>query len=396
MKTLTLRSGEDKRLRAGHLWVFANEVDTTRRPMNTYEPGEPVRVEAASGRLLGRGYVNPATLITARLLARDAETEIDETLFVERIGRALALRERLFSGPYYRLIASEGDFLPGLTVDRYGENLVCQVATAGMERLADTLVGALKGVPGVRNICFKNDVGSRELEGLELFVRDVHGDVPEIGTVVENGVEFAAPLKEGQKTGWFYDQRRNRDHAAELVRDGTMLDVFSYVGGFGVLAAVRGASRVVCVDASAQACDVARENAARSGVTDRLEVVEGDGFAVMEELAADGALFDVVNIDPPAFAKRKKDVAKARAAYEKAIRLGLRLVAPGGFLVVSSCSQHFSRKELTDALRRAALKTGHDARIVRQSGQGPDHPVHPAMAETFYLKTLTAHVTRSI
>ncbi|HEU0053773.1 MAG TPA: class I SAM-dependent methyltransferase, partial [Longimicrobium sp.] len=262
---LRLRKDEDRRLRAGHLWVFSNEVDVSRTPLTDFQPGDEVEVQDARGAPLGVGYVNPRSLIAARVVSRDRDARIDRALLRRRLQRALALRELLFPAPYYRAVFGESDGLPGLVVDRFGDVLVAQIGTAGMERVKDDITAALDEVFAPAAILYRNDASGRALEGLESYVETAKGDVPDLVPLEENGVRFEAPMA-GQKTGWFYDHRMNRARLAAYVRGRSVLDVFSYVGGWGVQAAAAGAERVLCVDASAAALEQVGRNAALNGV----------------------------------------------------------------------------------------------------------------------------------
>jgi 23S rRNA (cytosine1962-C5)-methyltransferase len=388
---LRLRKNEDRRLRAGHLWVFSNEVDVAHTPLTAFEPGDAVEVQDQRGAPLGSAYVNPHSLIAARLVSRQRDRRLDGDLLRRRLARALALREGLFPGPYYRLVYGEGDGLPGLVVDRFGDVLVVQVGTAGMERVLDEVVGALQETVRPAGILLRNDASARGLEGLEAYVRVAAGEVPAELEVEENGVRFLAPA-DGQKTGWFYDHRMNRARMAAYAGGRRVLDVFSYVGGWGLQAAAAGAEAVVCVDASAPALAALERNAELGGVADRLEVRRADAFDALGRMAADGERYGMVILDPPAFVKRKKDARAGEEAYRRANRMAMELLEPDGILVSASCSYHFSREALQDSLLRASRRLGRDLQILEQGHQGPDHPVHPAIPETAYLKAIVARV----
>jgi len=389
LPALRLKRNEDRRLNAGHLWVFSNEVDTGQTPLGKFKPGELVRVLSHNDRALGLAYVNPQSLICARLLGSWRIPDV--SWFRGRFETALALRERLFRAPYYRLVYGESDGLPGLVVDRFAALCVVQIGTAGMEQRKAQIQQALLEVLDARAILFKNDGAARELEGLTCYVERAVGDVDEIGTVQEDGIEFRVPLLEGQKTGWFFDQSANRRALVKYVRPGArVLDVFSYVGAWGVRAAKAGAGDVLCVDSSAAALELAADNAERNGATVRTR--KGDAFDVLEALAKEGFLFDVVVVDPPAFAKRKKDLPKAQAAYKRLNQLAMRLLAPEGILVSCSCSYHLSAEELQDAIGKAARGADRQVQILESGGQAPDHPVHPAIPETRYLKAYFCRV----
>ncbi len=390
LPALRLKRNEDRRLQAGHLWVFSNEVDTQQTPLHKFQPGELVRVLAHNDRALGLAYVNPKSLICARLLSTWKVP--DAAWFGARLRVALALRERLYPHPYYRLVYGESDGLPGLVVDRYGAQCVVQIGTAGMEALKAPIRDALVEVLGCDAVLFKNDGGARELEGLPSYVEVAHGKFDEMGEVIEDGLTFSAPLTLGQKTGWFFDQAANRRALGQYVGKGErVLDVFSYVGGWAVRAARSGASEVVCVDSSASALEMAEKNARSNGLA--VATRKGDAFDVLEALAKEGARFDVVIVDPPAFAKRRKDLPKALAAYKRLNQLALQLLSGDGILVSCSCSYHVSADDLLEAIAKAARAADKHLQILEQGGQAPDHPVHPAIPETRYLKAYFCRVT---
>ncbi len=389
LPALRLKRNEDRRLHAGHLWIFSNEVDTQQTPLSKFKPGELVRVLAHNDRALGLAYVNPQSLISARML--ETWTPPNAAWLAARIRTALRLRERLYPEPYYRLVYGESDGLPGLVIDRYGAACVVQIGTAGMERLKTQIVEALDKVLDCKALLFKNDGSLREMEGLPTYVEAAKGRFDELAAVLEDGLQFQAPLAEGQKTGWFFDQAANRRALEKYLRKGArVLDVFSYVGAWGVRAARGGAGEVVCVDSSASALELAASNAERNGV--KLATLKGDAFDVLEDLAKKRSRFDVVIIDPPAFAKRKKDLPKALAAYKRLNQLAIRLIADDGVLVSCSCSQHVSAEELQDAIAKAARAADKHLQILELGGQAPDHPVHPAIPETRYLKAYFCRV----
>ncbi len=394
MPALRLKHNEDRRLHAGHLWVFSNEVDTRQTPLLKFKAGELVRVLAHNDRALGLAYVNPQSLISARLLS--TWTLPDAAWFAERMRIALALRERLYAEPYYRAVYGEADGLPGLVIDRYGaECVVVQIATAGMERLKPQIQEAVLQLFKCDTLLFKNDGAAREPEGLPLYVEVAKGKLDQPGLVVEGGLRFRVPLAEGQKTGWFFDQAANRRALTKYVRKGArVLDVFSYVGAWGARAARDGAGEVICIDSSAGALELAADNAERNSL--ELTTRKGDAFDVLEALAKEGARFDIVIVDPPAFAKRKKDLPKALAAYKRLNQLAMHLLAGEGILVSCSCSYHVSAEELQDAIAKAARGAGKHLQVLEMGGQAPDHPVHPAIPETRYLKAYFCRVNDSL
>jgi len=389
LPTLRIKKKQERRLRAGHLWVYSNEVDVAATPLTGFEPGEAVRIEDHGGKALGCGYVNPHSLICARLVSRDPAQVLDKSLLVHRLNVALSLRERLFAEPYYRLVYGDSDALPGLVVDRFGDILVAQITTAGMERLREEVLTALEQVLKPRAVLWRNDSGIRAMEGLDSYVEDALGTVPEHVGVVENGVRFEAAPREGQKTGWYYDHRMNRARMQPYVRERRVLDVFSYVGAWGVQAAAAGAAAVTCVDASARALEGVLHNAELNGVAERMDGVQGDAFDALKALRAEGEKYDVLILDPPAFIKRKKDAKEGLLAYRRINQLALQLLARDGVLISASCSYHLSRASLREVLGQAARHVDRQLQILEQGHLGPDHPVHPVMAETDYLKVFT-------
>ena len=391
LPVLRLRVREERRLAAGHLWVFSNEIDTTASRLGELAPGSLVRVQSARDRFLGYAYFNPHSLIAARILGRDAAIPPGPALLVHRLRVALALRERLYEQPYYRLVHGESDLLPGLTVDRYGETLVVQIATAGMEVQKVAIVAALVEVVRPANVVFKNDSGARELEGLPKYLEAGFGTVPDFVTVIEGRLRFTAPLATGQKTGWFYDQAHNRAQFLPLARGvGRALDLFSYAGGWAVPLAVAGAE-VTCVDSSKVALEAASRNAQANGTA--VHTIRADAFAALEELDAARASFDLVVVDPPAFIKRRKDAGKGAAAYRRLNQLAMQLLPRDGLLVSCSCSWHLEPGALLDALQKAGRHLGRFVQVLASGGQAPDHPVHPAIPETRYLKAFLCRVT---
>jgi 23S rRNA (cytosine1962-C5)-methyltransferase len=392
---LRLLKNEDRRLRAGHLWIFSNEVDIRVTPLTPLQPGQAVLIEASNGQALGTGYVNPHALICARLASRDPSIALDQSLLVHRLNIALSLRERLFEQPYYRLAFGEADALPGLVVDRFGDVAVAQITTAGMENLKSEIVNALNKVIRPRVIIFRNDTASRELEGLSRYVETAQGEAPASVMVPENGLSFEVNLTEGQKTGWFYDQRFNRTRVRAYAKNARVLDVFSYVGAWGINAAAAGAREVVCVDSSASAVQAAEHNAAHNNLSTVVRALREDAFEVLKRLRAERERFDVVVIDPPAFIKRKKDAKAGVEAYQRLSQMAMQVLSKDGILVSSSCSYHLPRENLKDILLKASRHLDRFMEMIEEGHQAPDHPVHPAIPETAYLKTFFARVLPS-
>ncbi|HVV28121.1 MAG TPA: class I SAM-dependent rRNA methyltransferase [Rhizomicrobium sp.] len=373
-----------RRARSGAPWIFSNEIRMD-EAAKAIAPGSVVNVRGDDGRAFGTGYFNPRSLIAVRLLAADCDVAIDRDFFAARIARALALRDALYDKPFYRLIHAEGDGLAGLVIDRFGDTLSLQIGTAGMERQTGAIIEALEQVLKPQTIVLRNDAPSRQLEGLESYVKTAKGTGHRIA-VEENGVRYVADLAEGQKTGWYYDQRDNRAFIAGLARGRTVLDAYSYTGGFGILAAKAGAKEVVCLDSSAPALAVAEESARLNGVS--VKPVRADVFEELERLKAAGETFDIVLADPPPFVKSKKDLEPGAKAYRKLARLAAEVTAEGGILLLASCSHNILPDRFAAECAQGLLRAGRRAALIRQAGAGPDHPVHPLLPETAYLKAL--------
>jgi 23S rRNA (cytosine1962-C5)-methyltransferase len=389
---LRLKKSEDKRLRAGHLWVYSNEVDTHVTPLKNFKPGDCVTLENAQGKALASAYVNPNSLICARVYSRRPEQHLDKMLIAQRLQQALAWRTRIYSKPFYRLCYGESDFLPGVVIDRYGDYCAVQLTTAGAERCKQDITAALQTLLSPQGIVLRNDSGARELEGLPSYTEVIHGHVPQEILIEENQTGYYALPMTGQKTGWFYDHRNNRRLLQEYARDKRVLDVFSYSGAWGMAALNAGATQATFVDASAAALDYVAQHAQLNGFRDRIATHKGDAFEVLTDLQNKGERFDIVVVDPPAFVKRRKDLAAGLRAYYEINRLALSLLQTEGLLVSASCSYHVSAEELLNEVRKAALHTQWDLQVIAQGHQGPDHPIHPAMPETRYIKAFFCHV----
>lgn len=378
--------GRQKRVRGGHPWVYSNEVDMSAEA-KALPPGTIVTVTDPAGPV-GTAMFNPRPLISARLFTTDHRAAIDRAWLAARIDRARALRDRMYDRPFYRLVHAEADGLPGLIVDRYGDVCVVQLNTAGMDRLADTVVGALQDVLSPAGIVLQRDGGARHLEGLQDAAPETVGTVPEPAPLEENGVAFLADLTGGQKTGWFFDHRENRSRTAELAAGRRVLDVFSYLGGFGLQAAAAGASEVICIDRSQPALDLAARAAAEAGLDTICRFERGEAFATLEAMAERGDRFGVVVADPPAFVKSKKDLKPGARGYRKLARLAATLVDPEGILCIASCSHHVDAELFAEQVRRGLHDAKRSGRILHSGGAGADHPVHPHLPESAYLKCL--------
>ena len=387
---LRLKPREEKRLTAGHLWVFSNEVDTARTPLAGFAQGALCRVVSDRDRFLGYAYVNPHALICARILGRDPAHPPGKSLFVHRLQVALALRKRVYDAPFYRLIYGESDGMPGLVLDRFGDVIVGQIGTAGMEVLQAEVVAAVEKVLAPRAFIWKNDSGARELEGLPAYVATAAGEAVAETIVEENGVRFFVPVGQGQKTGWFYDQAWNRRSMLKYVPGARVLDVFSYLGAWGLAAVKAGASDVLCVDSSKPALELLQRTATANSLAVR--TLRDDAFDALAGLREAREKFDVVIVDPPAFIKRRKDLQKGQAAYRKLNQLALQVLSRDGILISCSCSHHLATEDLVGAIQQSARHLDRFAQIVEVGNQAPDHPIHPAIPESRYLKSLVCRV----
>jgi 23S rRNA (cytosine1962-C5)-methyltransferase len=381
-KSIILPKG--KRARGGSPWIFSNEIRMD-EAAKAIAPGSVVNVRGEDGRAFGTGYFNPKSLIAVRLLADDCDIAIDAEFFAGRLKRALALRNAAYDKPFYRLFHAEGDGVPGLVIDRFGDTVTVQIGTAGMEKQITAITMALDAVLKPKTIVLRADAPSRALEGLELYVKTVKGEGHRIA-VEENGARYIADLAEGHKTGWYYDQRDNRAFIAGFAKGKTVLDAYSYTGGFGILAAKAGAKEVVCLDSSAPALAIAEESARTNGV--KIQAVKADVFEELERLKTAGETFDIVLADPPPFVKSKKDLEPGAKAYRKLARLAADVTAPGGLLMVASCSHNIPPERFAAECAQGLLRAGRRASLIRQSGAGIDHPVHPLLPESSYLKAL--------
>jgi 23S rRNA (cytosine1962-C5)-methyltransferase len=385
---LFLRKGADHRLRGGHLWVYSNEVDTQRSPLSSFAAGDLVTVRNVNDTVLGSAYMEPNSLICARVHASGEQQPMDEQWFRARLESALAIRQAVFDKPFYRLVYGDSDGLPGLIIDRFDDVLVMQLNNLGLERYREPLLAALIATLQPRGILLRADSRIRREQGLSTDSAVIYGEVAQHVPLVENGVHFLAPVFDGQKTGWFYDHRMSRARLKDWVSGKSVLDVYSYIGGWGIQAAVYGAKSVCCLDSSARALEGVSANAQLNAVEDRVSTRKGSAPELMAAMHAEGTRFEVVVLDPPAFIQRKKDLKKGIAAYRRINELGLQLLQPGGLLVSASCSMHLSRADLIATLQKAAVRVDCQIRVVEQGAQGPDHPIHPAIPETEYLKAV--------
>ncbi len=381
---VVLRKGRDRRLKAGHLWVYAGEIQKTDDGLS---PGDAVEVVDHRGRFLARGYYNPASSITVRLLTRSRDEAPDAALLRRRIAQAVAYRRHFYdAGESCRLVFSEGDLLPGLTVDRYGPCLAVQIATLGMDRVRDDIVSALQDAVHPRGIYERSDLPTRLREGLEARTALLSGEVPEEMEVILDELRFLVRLRAGQKTGLYLDHRFNRRALQPHARGRRVLDVFCNTGSFGLYALKAGAERCTGIEISAECLDLARRNAALNGFEDRCEWIEGNAFDHLRALDHAKERFDLIVLDPPAFTKSARATEAAVRGYKEINLRALRLAAPGAIIATSSCSYHLGPEEFLEVLRDAAADAGRDATLVEMRGQAPDHPIHLSVPETRYLK----------
>ena len=396
-----LREGESRRVRRGHPWVFSNEVDTKRSPFAGFNAGETVKLRDGDGSFIGWADVQPQALLCARVLSRSEIDRPDVSWLANRIVLARARRDRLYAEPFYRLIYADADGLSGLIVDRYDDVLVVQTGSAGMERRLATLVDILVAEFKPRAVVLKNDTAARAQEQLPEVVEVAYGSFADPLRVRALGLEFQTPLLTGQKTGWYFDHTDNRRWLTERWLSGgaspqgvggragaRVLDLYAYAGAWTLAVAHAGATSVLAVDSSAQALTVLSENAARNGLSAQVETLQLDVPKALARLATEGRQFDVVVLDPPAFIRRRADEKAGKDAYRRVNLDALRVLAPGGLLVSASCSALLSADDHLAAVRTAGRQARRELVLLHRGGSGPDHPVHPALPMSEYLKCL--------
>ncbi len=384
MSRLVLRSGHERRIQAGHPWIFSNEIERIEGPA---EPGCAVEVCSNRGKYLGTAYYNPKSLIAARILSRQREAIDDAAFFEQQIRRALERRRLLYGDlDALRIVHGEGDGLPGLVVDRYGEVLSLQVVTLGMDHRREAIVAALQNIFQPTAIVARNDVAVRELEGLTQQVEVLFGQVPEDLEVTEHGLRFKVDVLGGQKTGHFLDQKENHLALRGRVEGKRVLDLFCYSGSWSLHAAHFGASEVTGVDISGGAIQIAEENVRRNGLEGRCQFVKADVFDLLREMKQENRLFDTIVLDPPAFVKSKKKLKEAIKGYLTINRRAMELLAPGGTLYTCTCSFHMDRDTFVETIRQAGRKAGRTLQLLEMRGQAYDHPVLLNCPETEYLK----------
>ena len=387
--TVTLKPHEDKRIRSGHLWIFSNEIASVDGGVDV---GDTVLVRDARGHLLGTGYMNPHSLIAVRLVSR-SKVEISREFLARRIAQALDYRARVWPGDRaYRAVYGDADLLPGLIVDRYGDCLVVQSLTAGVERRLDLIVEVLTELLNPRSVVIRNDSPMRSYEGLPIEKRVALGTVDGPIPIEQDGHRFLVDVIDGQKTGFFLDQRENREATAALARGADVLDCCSYTCAWSVYAASAGAKSITAIDTSAPALDLGRRNLEENGAAEGAVLVGGDVFKELAKMSRSRRLFGLVVLDPPAFAKSRKRVREALKAYRTVNRLALSVTRRGGHLVTSKCSHLVDRESFLNALVAAAREAGRRARVIEVRGQSADHPIALGFPETDYLTCVVLEV----
>lgn len=390
LNTLYVKKGFEKAIYDGHPWIYKNAIDRVR---GDYGPGDLVEIKDWRGKFLGIGYINPASYISARILTRKKE-DIDSRFWRKRLERALDFRKKLNIDALdaYRLVFSEADFMPGLIIDKFNDYLVMQILTLGMERLKEAIVGVIVDLLPVKGIYQKNDIAVRSIEGLPMVDELLFGEVPDEVIINENGVQFYVNISGGQKTGHYLDQRCNRALLNPISRGANVLDAFCYTGGFGLNAANFGAKSVLGIDASEDAVRIARRNAELNKVSEICEYEVANVFDRLRELEEKGLQFDLVVLDPPAFAKNKRAVEGALKGYKEINLRAMKILRSSGFLLTCSCSHHISWDLFEGIILEAAKDAHKSLRVVARTGQPSDHPVLMGFDESLYLKCLLLEV----
>lgn len=383
MAKTVLIPGKEKRVYSGHPWVFRSDIA---RVEGEFQPGDIVDIVSSKGRFLARGYYNPNSQIALRIMTYKEDEQVNRELIFKRLHDAVEYRRTFADLKSCRLVFAESDRLPALIVDAFGDVLVLQCLALGMERFKKDVVDALVEEVNPKGIWERNDVPVRKLEGLEMSTGLLYGDVPDRVMMTENGVQFLVDVKEGQKTGFFLDQKENRAAIAPFVKNKRVLDCFTHTGSFALHAGKYGAKEVTGVDISEFACNFATENAKLNGLEDRVKFISANAFDLLSEQSRQGKKYDVIILDPPAFTKTKSAVDSAIRGYKEINLRAMKMIEPGGYLITCSCSQHV----LPDMFREMVLDAAKDAkvllRLVEFRTQGKDHPILPYARETQYLK----------
>jgi 23S rRNA (cytosine1962-C5)-methyltransferase len=376
---------KDRRILAGHPWVYANEIRLD-DAAKAIPPGSLVTLETASGRALGTASFNVHSLIAARLYDKSPDSSLGTDFFGAKLSKALALRQRFFASTYYRLVYAEGDGLPGFIIDRFNDAFVVQANTAGASMLLAALIPALKALAAPKIVLLRNDSPIRSLEGLDSHVRYAEGGAGTPVEVVEGGLVFPIDIERGQKTGWFYDLAQARTLVAGLAHGCRVLDLYCHTGAFGLRAAAAGAKSVLGIDRAEPALALARLAAERNRLGGRCAFRAGDGFTELAKFAAGPERFDLVIADPPSFVKSRKELGQGRRGYRKLAKLAATVTAPGGLLFIACCSHHVPPDLFAEEVAKGLAASGRQGRILASGGAGPDHPVHPFLPESAYLK----------
>lgn len=384
MTKLPIKSIAVARLRQGYPWVYTPGL-AINKPLSI-APGSLVTLIDDTRTPFALGYYNPLTKLACRVLTLSANETIDTAFFKTRFSNAFERRKRFFETPYYRLVHAESDHLPGLIIDRFGDTFVCQTNTAGMERLKPLWFEALIELFKPERVIFKDNAPLRTREGLELTTTAPLGNLEGYIDIIENGLPFYGNPT-GQKTGWFYDHRANRFWVASRAKKQRVLDLYTYHGGFGILAASKGASHVTLVDSSESAINLTQETAKRLELNN-CEFIQSDVFELLDTLIENKTQFDIVIADPPAFVKQANHMGSGLRGYQKLARLASQIVAPNGMLFIASCSHHASSSDFRTAVETGMQKSDRGFRLLRKAGADGDHPIHPQLPETHYLKSL--------
>lgn len=389
--TIKLRPGQGKRVRYGYPWIYSNEIEMN-PAVKAFSRGTFVRFTEADGSVLGQGFFNAHVLISGRLLTR-AEAPLNIGDFLKhKLENALKLRQSIFAQRYFRWVHAEADGLPGLIIDLFDQTVVVQINVAGFELLKNELIEAIQSLVSPQSILLKCDTAARTMEGLEHYDQVIGVDAPSPLPLIESSLKFFADPAGGQKTGWFFDQRDNRAAVAKLAKDRSVVDIYSYAGGFGISAAVAEAKSVKLVDRSEPALTLAKLAAEANGVADKVSFQKAEAFDFLQQTITQKATYDLVCCDPPAFIKSKKDVPTGLKGYRKLIRMAAEIVAPGGFLFIASCSHNLTLESFDEEFSRGIGQAKRTGRILRKGGAGMDHPVHPLLPETAYLKSILAQL----
>ncbi len=386
---LRIKKHQEVRIVEGHPWIYSNEIENFSE-IKSLKKGTILEVIIKHSQLFALAYFNPHSLIAARILTYDVSQKIDEEFFINKILSAKILREKFFDNPFYRLIHSEADSLPGLVIDRFDNIFSCQISTAGMEELSSLLITALEKTFPNCTIIFRNDVENRKYEALESYNKIIKGEISDEKIIEENNLKFSIDIKNGQKTGWFFDQRINRKFIGEISKNCEIFDAFCYLGGFGLNALKNGAKSVTFADSSKEATEKLAKNIELNQFDkNKVEIINEKIFDLLEKEEFQKRQFDVVVLDPPAFIKSRKDFFSGIKGYEKLVKLSANLVKKNGILLLASCSHNATLSDLIFAANNGFRKSKRSAKLIRSFGAGFDHPLHPALKESEYLKSIT-------